>query len=284
MPGEWWVGHLVELSQVPLMADVLQTFVIGGGADLLGGAAGGVLRQRLRLVARLQRFQEEYVEVCGIEPRWLLSRLTGYELRLLKSYSNFVTWWQDESKRQARHDDACVRGLEAAEAEDWTAAERAFAEAQEAWPGRATALHNRAIALTALERYDEADALFRSLSGQRPDDTILLMHHGDCLRKAGRLQDAVALYERAVREGGFEDEIALRLGVTLAEDDQDDRAAKAFEKILGQNPTAESLESLANLLEEQGAYRLSQRYRDEAMLRGLGSKSDGDEDDEGVGV
>jgi predicted Zn-dependent protease len=225
-------------------------------------------------VSALRSLRDDYPEDSWIEPPFLLVHLTGQPIRRFRTRGGFERWWVEQRPKQADFDSALSSGLDAAEREDWAAAERAFAEAERAWPERSCSTYNRAVALLRLERPAEAEPLFAALAAREPDEALFHMRRGDALRLLGRTAQALEAYRETAKRGGLEEEVSLRFGLLFAGQGRTEEAVRAFDAAAGKDADAQTLESLADYLESEGIYSLAAHYREEALAKGLESKEE----------
>lgn len=284
--SEWLAERAASLCLLPRLAEIFGLLQLDLGLIRSRGPgfAANRVRLRLELADRVRRLWEDYGDSCTIEPPWLLYHLTGSEPRPLRARTKFDLWWEGQRAAQERFDRTFSRGLEAVDRDEWEEAQEAFAEAGEAWPERLGAFYNRAIALMRLDRPDEAEPLLVKLTQIEKKEPLNWMRLGDCRRERGQLPQAIEAYEEAARLGGMRDDLALRLGVTLAQDGREEQAEQTLTKALGPNPDPDALEAISSILESEGAFGLAQRYREQAFYRDLGEKdefrADGDDGEE----
>jgi tetratricopeptide (TPR) repeat protein len=119
-------------------------------------------------------------------------------------------------------------------------------------PGR---YHTYAGVLERLGRGGEAGPLYERLVLHRPDDALAQFNLGCCLRREGRLEEALAAHERAIALGVEQTQDAwTNAGVILAELGRHDRSRAAFESALALDPQwTPALYNLALWHEEHGA-------------------------------
>lgn len=281
--SDWLAERASSLCLLPRLAEIFGLLQLDLGLIRSRGPAFAANRVRLRLALadRVRRVWEDYGDTCSIEPPWLLFHLTGSEPRPLRVRNKFDLWWEGHRAAQERFDRTFARGLDAAGKDEWEEAQKAFAEAGEAWPERLGATYNRALSLMRLERHDEAEPLLMKLTQLEKKEPLNWMRLGDCRREKGELPRAIEAYEEAARLGGMRDDLALRLGVTLAQEGREDQAQKTLAQALGPNPDREALEAISSILESEGAFGLAQHYREQAFYRDLGGKEEfGAEEDE----
>jgi tetratricopeptide (TPR) repeat protein len=87
-------------------------------------------------------------------------------------------------------------------------------------PGRDRVLtvfaeQGRALLLERARRHEEADAVFRALLEQAPDNDLLLLSYGGFLERRGRRPEAVALYQRGVTDEP--DDVELQAALARAQ-------------------------------------------------------------------
>ena len=65
------------------------------------------------------------------------------------------------------------------------------------------ALANLGVLLVKLERFDEAEKLFRTAVGHKPEDEAALENLGNLLKMRGRLEEADEIIDKRVESGDF---------------------------------------------------------------------------------
>ncbi|HEX7896535.1 MAG TPA: hypothetical protein VF950_02160, partial [Planctomycetota bacterium] len=100
---------------------------------------------------------------------------------------------------------------------------------------------------------------------------------GDARRAAGESREALAAYRRAAKLGGLEQAASVRLGLALADEGLDDEAKAALDAAAGPAPDAETLEGLADFLEQEGVFGLAHHYRQKALNERLAPEEEDDE-------
>ncbi|MEK6234894.1 MAG: hypothetical protein N2C14_09295, partial [Planctomycetales bacterium] len=225
------------------------------------------LELRVAMVDLLTQIQSEYAEGDCIEPRWLLFHLTGCDRRTIRSMARFHAWWKKIRAVEWDFDERMAAGLRAAEEEEWEEAEQAFAEAQQLCPPRAAGPYNRALVLIQMERLPEAEDLLENLVRESPDKPDPWKWLGDCRRKLGRNQEALEAYHKASELGEEDEELALRIALTMDLEGDEEAAATMAISALGDD--ADALEEAASILESEGAYQLALRLREHAFRQGL---------------
>jgi tetratricopeptide (TPR) repeat protein len=278
----WLLLNASTLCLLPVPADSACLLHLDSPymAALSAETVSSRLTARIEYISLLRRLREEYPCESRIEIPWLLALLVGQPVGMVRRTDRFERWWAEHRAAQHQFDGAFVTGLEAARREEWDRAEQAFAEAAGAWSERTCAVYNRALALLQLSRAAEAEAIFRALAAKEPGEAAYRMRIGDACRAAGRGREALEAYREAARLGGLEEEVRLRLGMTLATEGREDEAARELDAAAGPDADPEKLEGLAAFLESQGIYQLAARYREQAFLRRLGDKPTGEEDDD----
>ncbi|MGE0712790.1 MAG: tetratricopeptide repeat protein [Planctomycetota bacterium] len=251
---------------------------------------GGVVRagqrfaERRALISTVRALWEAYPEDAGATARWLLNLLTDAPARALRRRLRFDRYWSRRGPRQEEHERAFLAGLRAAAESMWEVAAQSFARAVELAPERTSPLYNQAHALLELERYQDAEALLRELTRREPDEPFWWLRLGDCLRQGGDLQAALRAYRQAVEHEGLGGRVALRLGLALVADGQEQAATRYLDAALEQVDEPELTEQLAAVLESEGAFDLARRYHHRAFLQQLergvewtGTEEEGDE-------
>lgn len=281
---EWVAENSLNLCLLPIPADAARLLYLDSPyLGVLGSeAVAARLSARLELVSRLRSLRDEYPAESWIEVPWLIAQLTG-DTGGRRTRAKFEKWWASRRAAQAVFDGAFISGLDAARRDDWESAERHFAEAERCWPERTCAVYNRALALLQLDRHREAEEIFARLAAAEPDEAVFWMRTGDARRLQGRGATAIEAYRKAARLGGLEEEVALRLGLTLAAEGREDEAERELDAATSGEADAEQLEQLAAFLESEGVYRLASRYREQAFQRRLGEKPTGDEEEDEEG-
>lgn len=231
---------------------------------------------RLELVALLRRLRDDYPAEAGTWTAMLLALLAGQSRKLMLKKKRFDPWWAKRRESQATFDARFAAGLRAAAAEDWAAGAAAFEEAAEAWPERACARHNHAACLLRDGRAEEAEGLFETLTAEEADEPLYWLRLGDARRARGKSREALTAYRTAAKLGGLEQAAAVRLGLLLADEGREDEAMRELDAAAGPEPSAETLEGLADFLEEEGVFGLAHHYRQKALGERL---SDPEEDD-----
>lgn len=274
----WLTANSFNLCLLPGFSDAARLLYLDSPyLDAIGTeAAAARMPARLEYVARLRRLREEYPSESWIEIPWLMALLIADPDQVPRKKKKFEAWWLERRAAQVEFDGAFVSGLEAAKRGDWTRAEEAFGEAKKAWPERSCAAYNHGLSLLHLERFADGEALFEALAKKEPDEAVYWMRLGDARRALGRIPAALEAYRTAARLGGVEEQIAFRLGTTLAAEGRDEEAEKQLDALTGPDP--EKIEEVASFLESQGIYRLAARYREKALQQRLGEKPS-DKDD-----
>jgi thioredoxin-like negative regulator of GroEL len=278
----WLVANALNLCLLPALSDAARLLYLdspylqGVGTETVAAR----MTARIEVIALLRRLRDEYPAESCIETPWLLALFVGGPDGVPQRKAKFERWWAERRAGQLEFDGAFVSGLDAARKEDWVHAERAFAEAAKAWPGRTCAVYNHAFALLNLRRPREAEAIFMELAAKDKDEAVYWMRIGDARRMDDRPGKALEAYRVAARLGGLEEEVAFRMGMTLASEGKEDEAARQLDAATGPDADPEKLEELAAFLESQGIYRLAGRYREQAFLRRLGDKPDRKEGEE----
>lgn len=283
---EWVAENSLNLCLLPIPADAARLLYLDSPYIVVLGpeAVAGRLAARLELVSRLRRLRDDYPAESWIEIPWLLAQLTG-DTGGHRTVAKFEKWWASRREAQLAFDGAFVSGLDAARHENWERAEEHFRDAVRAWPERTCAVYNHALALLQLDRHDEAEEIFSRLAAAEPDEAVFWMRAGDARRLQDRSGPAIEAYRKAAKLGGLEDEVALRLGLTLASEGREDEAERELDAATAKEFDADRLDELASFLESEGVYRLASRYREQAFQKRLGEKPTGeeeeDEDEEG---
>lgn len=100
--------------------------------------------------------------------------------------------------------------------------------------------------------YVEAEAAFREVLEDRPDDADAILYLGIALAEQGRHAEAVPLFERAAGARPLDAEIHLRLGVSLGATGDVFRAGRALREALTLRPGLHAAdEALAALVSAQ---------------------------------
>jgi tetratricopeptide (TPR) repeat protein len=118
---------------------------------------------------------------------------------------------------------------------------------------------------------EEAESTFAHLATQSPKEVVWWLRLGDCRRQGGRTDAALEAYRKAADLAGVRGELAVRLGLTLAERGDLRRAREALDAALGPSPGPEQLGALVQILEHEGITELAWGYRREALGRQLES-------------
>jgi predicted Zn-dependent protease len=236
-----------------------------------------VLR-RLELLTSLRRWRDDYPLEAGSWTATMLALLAGQDRKLTLKTKRFEAWWSERREAQAAFDARFAAGLEASGREDWAAGATAFAEAAAAWPERACARHNQAVCLLRAERAEPAEALLEALTREDPEEPLYWLRLGDARRALGRSREALTAYRKAAKLGGLEQAAGVRLGLALADQGLDDEAKKELDAAAGPEPDADTLESLADFLEQEGVFGLAHHYRQKALGERLRSEEDEDRD------
>ncbi len=278
---DWASENSLNLCLLPIPADAARLLYLDSPYIAVLGPepVAARLSARLELVSRLRRLRDEYPAESWIEIPWLLAQLTG-DTGGHRTRSKFEKWWASRREAQLAFDGAFVSGLDAARHQNWKRSEQLFGEAVRAWPERTCAVYNHALALLQLDRHKEAEAIFAHLAAAEPDEAVFWMRTGDARRLQGQGGPAIEAYRKAAKLGGLEDEVALRLGLTLAAEGREDEAERELDAATAREFDADRLEELASFLESEGVYRLASRYREQAFQKRLGDKPTGDEEDE----
>jgi len=259
------------LALPPQVADGLGLFLVDDALVVRHGPAWvrAVTGLRRRLVDWLRQAWADCPEDVWLEASWLLRHLTGAPLRLVRARARFERWWAARRAAQERFEESMARGVAAAAEEAWQVAEAAFARAAEAWPERTCAPYDRACALLALGRADEALPLLQRLAEAEPKEGRWRRRLGDALANVGRLDEAAATYQRAMELGELEPkEPAAERGLRLAAEGKADEARELLDKVTADADPAD-LDRVVLELESRGEYELARRYQDRAFRRAL---------------
>jgi tetratricopeptide (TPR) repeat protein len=241
----------------------------------------GRIDERRALIERARNLWEEFPHDAGPTARWLLHLLTDAPVRSLRRRLRFDRYWSTRGTRQQEHERAFLGGLAAAAEQMWDVAAASFSQAVALAPERTTPLYNQAYALLESQRHDEAQPLLSELTRREPDESFWWLRLGDCLRQQGDLHAALEAYGKAVEQEGLGGRVALRLGLALVADGQEQEAERFLDAALEQVNEPGLTEQLAAVLEAEGAYDLARRYHHRAFLQQLERKDSWDMDDEG---
>lgn len=279
---DWVDEHTDALILLPFMTEPMRLLLLD--LPYIGtfgaSAVASRMRRRIELVAKVRKLQREYPEETERITALLLCVLSGHPKGVVEKKKAFDAWWSVQAEYQVRFDSAFTAGLEAAVADDWEKAVKSFREAQEAWPERVSATYNGALALHKLDRHSEAEALFEKLTKAEPEEALFRMRLGDMRRYQSKRKQALQDYRKVAQLGELDEEVAVRLGVLLAQEGREDEAVEALKPALGDDVSAETLDGLADFLEAQGVFQLAHRYRQEALERELQRAKETTEDEE----
>jgi Tfp pilus assembly protein PilF len=277
---EWVEENAHALGVLPMFADAFRLLYLELPYLERFGTEAVVSRLcvRLELVATLRRLRDEYPEESGGWTATMLALLAGQSKGLMLKKKRFDPWWAERRESQATFDARFAAGLEAAAKEGWEEGATAFGDAAAAWPERACARHNGAVCLLRAGRSAEAEALLEALTAEEPDEPLYWLRLGDARRAAGKSREALAAYREAAKLGGLEQAASVRLGLALADEGRDDEARKELDAAAGPEPDADTLEGLADFLEQEGVFGLAHHYRQKALGERLSSEDDEDED------
>jgi len=130
-------------------------------------------------------------------------------------------------------------------------------------------LRAKAQILASLDRHDEALEHFDRAIAYRPNDEGLRLSRAELTLRMGRLDDAIAQYEQAVKRWPDSSMSLNALGYTLADrTDRYDEAAKLIRKALKMEPeSAAIIDSWGWVLHRQGKNDESLEYLEKAYER-----------------
>jgi tetratricopeptide (TPR) repeat protein len=130
-------------------------------------------------------------------------------------------------------------------------------------------LRAKAQILASLDRHDEALEHFDRAIAYRPNDEGLRLSRAELTLRMGRLDDAIAQYEQAVKRWPDSSMSLNALGYTLADrTDRYDEAAKLIRKALTMEPeSAAIIDSWGWVLHRQGKNDESLEYLEKAYER-----------------
>lgn len=112
---------------------------------------------------------------------------------------------------------------------------------------------DRAIALVALDRLDEAGAALDTARTALPDNTQAWLLSATLSRRLGNLDEAQAQIQRAAILAPLDPAIGLEAGVIAAMAGRDDAARKSWRSVIDLAPGSESAKAAQAYLEQLGA-------------------------------
>jgi tetratricopeptide (TPR) repeat protein len=278
---DWVEENAHALGVLPMFADAFRLLYLELPYLERYGAEAALSRLvvRLELVATLRRLRDEYPNEAGGWTATMLALLAGQSKGLMLKKKRFDPWWAERRESQATFDARFAAGLDAAAKEAWEDGAKAFGDAAAAWPERACARHNGAVCLLRAGRAAEAASLFEALTAEEPDEPLYWLRLGDARRAEGRSREALAAYRRAAKLGGLEQAASVRLGLALADEGRDDEAKKELDAAAGPEPDADTLDRLADFLEQEGVFGLAHHYRQKALGERLAAEDEDESQD-----
>jgi len=122
------------------------------------------------------------------------------------------------------------------------------------------------VLLIKLERYNEASAWLEDYLVQQPDKAVQRFMLARLKLREGKDDEAIELFQQALRNDPGNTAIRLRLGILHAQKKEYDIAEKIFNDILQKNPTSYfATLYLARLYAEQGALQLAEKQYTAAL-------------------
>jgi tetratricopeptide (TPR) repeat protein len=157
----------------------------------------------------------------------------------------------------------------------WKDTETLYAHMLKLAPQSAALHNNLAYELKDMKRYDDAIDRFRKALEMKPGDLISITNLGEALARAGKRDEAIALYQRTLREAQSRNDpsdlnslyfIHCNLGALLAETGKTEEATEHYRVARLLKPDgAEAMTNYANGLYAQGRLEEALKIYQEAL-------------------